>query len=475
MSNLADKTVLVIGLGKSGAAAARFLQKKRAQVTVVDSAESDDLERQASHLRSEGIEVLLGAQVAPGRKFDFGVLSPGVPPTLPLVKQLREGGLQLISEMELGYQHSLCLNIAITGTNGKTTTTELVERILSQNHKRTITAGNIGTPLTEVVEQTKELDLLTLEVSSFQLEAIQYFRPSIAILLNITADHLDRYASMDEYALAKARIFENQQIFDWAIIQSEALTRLKALGVKIPAKIITFSVVDQKADIYLDRGLIISRLHNWTGPLLNVEECRLMGPHNAENMMAALAVARVLRLPLEGVQISLKSYVPAPHRCEVVAAVKGVRYVNDSKATNPDALDKALQTMPTGKQDAKNVFLIAGGRDKGFEYHSVGPQISKRVKHAFLLGETREKLRASWSLFTPCTLVGSLLEAVTEAAKQADSGDIVLLSPACSSFDMFQNYQHRGDVFRQSVEHMERTIDGGETTCRPISGGGGSE
>lgn len=475
MSNLADKTVLVIGLGKSGAAAARFLQKMRAQVTVVDSAESDDLERQAGQLREEGIEVLLGAQDAPEGKFDFGVLSPGVPPTLPLVKQLREGGLHLISELELGYQHSKCLNIAITGTNGKTTTTELVERILTHNQKRTVAAGNIGTPLTAVVEQTKELDLLTLEVSSFQLEAIQYFRPSIAILLNITPDHLDRYASMDEYALSKARIFENQQVFDWAIIQSEALARLKAIGVKIPAKIITFSVVDEEADIYLDRGLIISRLHNWTGPLLNMEECRLMGPHNAENLMAALAVARVLRLPLEEVQKSLQSYVPAAHRCEVVAAVKGVRYVNDSKATNPDALDKALQTMPTGKKGEKNIFLIAGGRDKGFEYHSVGPQISKRVKHAFLIGETREKLRASWSLFTPCTLVGSLLEAVTGAAEQAVSGDIVLLSPACSSFDMFQNYQHRGDVFRQSVEHMERTMDGSETSCRPISGSGESE
>jgi len=475
MNDLSDKSVLVIGLGKSGAAAARFLQKMRAQVVAVDSATSDDLERQASHLRSEGIEVLLGITDAPEGKFDFGVLSPGVPPTLPLVKQVREKGLHLISEMELGYQYTQCLNISITGTNGKTTTTELVERVLSQNHKRTVAAGNIGTPLTAVVEQTKELDLVTLEVSSFQLEAIQYFRPSIAVLMNITPDHLDRYTGMEEYARAKARIFENQQVFDWAIVQSEALAQLQAIGVKIPSKVITFSAVDQSADIFFDRGLIISQLPNWNGPLLNMEECRLMGPHNAENMMATLAVARVLRLPLEEVQKSLKSYTPAPHRCEVVAALNGVRYVNDSKATNPDALDKALQTMPTGKTGEKNVFLIAGGRDKGFEYHSVGPQISKRVKHAFLLGETREKLRASWSLFTPCTLVGSLLEAVTEAAEQAVSGDIVLLSPACSSFDMFQNYQHRGDVFRQSVEQVERTMAGSETVNRPISGGGDKE
>lgn len=471
MNSLADKSVLVVGLGKSGVAAARFLQKKGARVTAVDSSSSDDLERQAGQLRAADVEVVLAAETAPEGKFDFGVLSPGVPPTLPLVKQLRESGLRLISEMELGYQHAQCLNISITGTNGKTTTTELVERTLNQCQKRTVAAGNIGTPLTAVVDQTKELDLVTLEVSSFQLEAIEFFRPSIAVLMNITPDHLDRYPGMAEYARAKARIFENQQVFDWAIVQSEALAQLKALGIKIPSKIITFSAVDESADIHFDRGLIISRIPNWSGPLLNMEDCRLMGPHNAENMMAALAVARVLRLPLEEVQRSLQTYVPAPHRCEVVAAINGVRYVNDSKATNPDALEKALQTMPGGKTNDKNVILIAGGRDKGFEYHSVGPQISKRVKHAFLLGETREKLRASWSLFTPCTLTGSLLEAVTESAQQAVSGDIVLLSPACSSFDMFQNYQHRGDVFRQAVEHVERTTAGGETNRRPITGG----
>lgn len=471
MSDLTDKTVLVVGLGKSGLAAARFLAKRRANVTVVDSAVSDDLERQASHLRSMDIEVLLGAETAPEGKYDFIVLSPGVPPALPLVAGLKEKGVPMISELELGYQHSQCLNIGITGTNGKTTTTELVERILTHTQKRTLTAGNIGTPLCSIVEQTKELDLLTLEVSSFQLEAMQYYRPIVAVLMNITPDHLDRYSGMEEYARAKARIFENQQLFDWAIVQSEALAQLKELGVTIHSKLITFSATDQTADIYIDRGLIISRLPNWSGPLLNMEECRLAGPHNAENLMAALAVSRVMRLPLEDVQKALQTYVPAAHRCEVVAAVNGVKYVNDSKATNPDALSKALLTMPIGKNGEKNVFLIAGGRDKGFEYHQVGPLLAKRVKHAFLLGETSEKLRAAWSLFTPCTLVGSMLEAVSEAAKNAVSSDVVLLSPACSSFDMFQNYQHRGDVFRQSVEHVERTTNGGMSAGRPISGG----
>jgi UDP-N-acetylmuramoylalanine--D-glutamate ligase len=471
MNDLADKAVLVIGLGKSGVAAARLLVELGARVTAVDSATSENLEKQAAELRAIGVTVLLGATEAPKGPFSLGVISPGVPPLLPLVQEVKETCLPLISELELGYQFSRCLNISITGTNGKTTTTELVERMLTHTQKRTVAAGNIGTPICSVAKQSVELDLLTLEVSSFQLEAIHYFRPIIAVMMNITPDHLDRYSGMEEYTKAKARIFENQQMFDWAIIQSDALDQLKSIEARIPSKIITFSATDRDADIYLERGLIISRIPNWSGPILNMDECRLMGPHNAENLMATLAIAFILRLPLEEVQKSLKSYIPAAHRCEVVAAVNGVRYVNDSKATNPDALDKALQTMPLGKQGEKNIFLIAGGRDKGFEYHSVGPLLSKRVKHAFLIGETKEKLRASWSLFTPCTLVGSLLEAVQESAQQAESGDIVLLSPACSSFDMFQNYQHRGDVFRQSVEHVERTIAGGVSASRAISSG----
>lgn len=469
MNDLSDKTVLVIGLGKSGLAAARLLVEQGARVTAVDSSISPNLENQAEELRALGVTVLLDQKQAPQGEFAFAVISPGVPPTIQLVQEVKARGISLMSELELGYRFSRCLNISITGTNGKTTTTELIERMLTHTQRRTVAAGNIGTPLCAVAKQSRDLDLLTLEVSSFQLEAIHYFRPSIALMMNITPDHLDRYPGMVEYTLAKARIFENQQMFDWAVIQSEALAQLQAVGARIPSKIITFSATNREADIHLDRGLIISRIPNWSGPILNMDECRLMGPHNAENLMATLAVAFVLRLPFEEVQKSLQSYIPAAHRCEVVAAVNGVRYVNDSKATNPDALDKALQTMPPGKKGEKNIYLIAGGRDKGFEYHSVGPLLSRRVKQAFLIGETTEKLRASWSLFTPCTPVGSLLEAVEESAHQAESGDIVLLSPACSSFDMFQNYQHRGDVFRQSVEHVERTIAGGVPAGRAIS------
>ena len=307
-----------------------------------------------------------------------------------------------------------------------------------------------------MADQARTLDFLTLEVSSFQLETIQFFRPAVAVLMNITPDHLDRYASMDDYARAKARLFENQQAFDWAIVQTEALAYLNKLGVNIPSKVITFSAADQSGDFYLDRGLIISRMENWSGPLLNMEDVQLRGPHNAENIMAALAVGRVLRIPLEGMVQAIQGYQPAPHRCELVAEINGVKFFNDSKATNVDAVMKALQTMPTAENSREpNVWLLAGGRDKGFEYHDAGPLVARRVRGAFLFGETAGKIRAAWSLFTPCSIVPTLIEAVLAAARQAVPGDVVLLSPACSSFDQFQNYQHRGEVFRQAVQQLE--------------------
>jgi UDP-N-acetylmuramoylalanine--D-glutamate ligase len=420
-------------------------------VLAVDAADTPALRAERESLGARGVDVRLGVHEAPEEPLDLVVLSPGVPVASPLIQQLRQRRIPVIGELELGYQQSLCLNVSITGTNGKTTTTELVHRLLTQAHRRTVAAGNIGLPLCSVVEQTKDLDFLTLEVSSFQLETIQYFRPAIAVLLNITPDHLDRYASMSDYVRAKARLFENQQAFDWAIVQSEALAQMRSLNLEIPAKVITFSARNRRADIYLDRGLLISRLADWTGPLLNMDNVRLRGPHNAENLMAALATCHVLRVPLEEMVEALKTYDPAPHRCEIVAESNGITFINDSKATNLDALHQALLAVPAGRRNKPNVILIAGGKDKGFEFHDIGPLLSQRVKRAFLIGETREKLRAAWSLFTPCTLAGTLLEAVQLSAADAVSGDVVLLSPACSSFDMFQNYQHRGEVFREAV------------------------
>ena len=408
----------------------------------------------------------------PAGQFDFAVVSPGVALDSPLVKELRAREIPVIGELELGWQQAVCLNVSVTGTNGKTTTTELVAHLLTHCHKRTLAVGNIGRPLCSVADETKQLDYLTLEVSSFQLETIRFFRPAVAVLLNLTPDHLDRHHTMADYARAKARLFENQQPFDWAIVQTEALAMLRTLGVKVPAKLITFSAHNRRADIYLDRSLIISRIEGWVGPLIDLEKTHLRGPHNAENVMAALAVGRVLRLPLEEMVAAIVSFRPGEHRCELVAEINGVKFINDSKATNLDAVAKALQTMPAAQPGEPNVLLIAGGRDKGLDYHDLGPLLAQRAKHAILLGETREKLRAAWSLFTPCTLVDSLLEAVNEAVRNAVPGDVVLLSPACSSFDLFRDYRHRGEVFRQAVEQLARTSNGGVAAGATTNGVG---
>jgi UDP-N-acetylmuramoylalanine--D-glutamate ligase len=459
MISLEGQSVLVIGLGLSGVAAAGLLKRLGARVMAVDGATSPALQDSARRLMAQGVDVQLGVAAAPDMHFDLAVPSPGVSWSNPALAGMISRKVPIIGELELGYQHSLCLNVAITGTNGKTTTTEMVERVLKAHHLRTLAAGNIGVPVCSIVEQTRELDFLTLEVSSFQLETIRYFRPAVAVLLNITPDHMDRYATLNDYALAKARLFLNQQPFDWAIVQSEALAQLRALRAVIPSKVITFSSSNRRADIYLDRGLIISQMEGWTGPLMDMSRTKVVGPHNAENLMAALAVGRVLRIPLESIVEALSTYEPAAHRCEYVAQINGVKFINDSKATNLDAVQKALLSIPQAQAGEPNVWLIAGGRDKAFQYYEIGPLLSQRVKGAFLIGETREKIRAAWSLFTPCTLCDSLIEAVSEAARNAVTGDVVLLSPACSSFDQFQNYQHRGNVFREAVQKLQANIE----------------
>jgi UDP-N-acetylmuramoylalanine--D-glutamate ligase len=363
-------------------------------------------------------------------------------------------GIRVISDLELAQSQFRCLAVAITGTNGKSTTAGMVEEIFKSSHRKTVRAGGNGTPVCAAAEQTRELDYVTLELNSFQLESVDEFRPAVAVVLNLKPDHLDHYEKLSRYAATLARVFKNQQVFDWAIIQSEALAHLRSLGIEPPSKIITFSANNRRADLWLDRGLIISRIENWAGPLFDMDNARLKGPHNAENIMAAFALGHVLRIPLEQMVLAAKSYKPGPHRLELVAEVEGVKFINNSKAMNAASAEQSIEAIPPARGGDPNIWLIAGGKDKGLEYHDLGPLLARRVKGAFLMGETREKLRGAWSLFTPCAVVDSLLEAVSRASEGAVAGDFVLLSPACSSFDMFQSYQHRGEVFRQAVEAL---------------------
>src|SRR5262249_15606872 len=267
-----------------------------ARVWGVDSADTADLRQALSTLQTQGAALVLGATALPSVEFDLAVVSPSVPDDSTLMRLSAERGLSIVGELELGFQQINCLSIAVAGTNGKTTTAELVNRVLTNSHRKTLVSGHHLRPICTVVEESKQLDYLILQVDSFQLQHTEFFRPTVAVLLNLAPDHLDRYPDAEAYVRASARLFRNQQVFDWAIVQSEALARLHQLGLPITSKTITFSATDASADLYLDRGLIISRISNWSGPLLDTDHCQLRGPHNAENLMAALAVGHVLRL-----------------------------------------------------------------------------------------------------------------------------------------------------------------------------------
>jgi UDP-N-acetylmuramoylalanine--D-glutamate ligase len=348
-----------------------------------------------------------------------------------------------------------CLALAVTGTNGKSTTAGLLERMLQHNERRTAIYRPHSQPIRPVLEQSNDLDFLIVQLDSVQLRSAEFFRPAVTVLLNLVLDHLDEY-DVNDYIRAYAPLFENQEFFDWAVVQSQALTKLRELNLPIRAKIITFSASDPAADLVLDRGLLVSRLSNWAGPLLDLDHCLLRGPHNAENLLAALAVGHVLRLSLERMVDALKTFHAGPHRCELVAEINGVQFVDDSKGSNLAAMESALKAVRFGPNREPNVWLIAGGAHAGQDFHAAGPLLSKRVKGAFLIGKANQTIRSAWSLFTPCMQAASLLEAVAEAARNATSGDVVLLSPACSGLDQFRNHQHRGQVFCEAVKSIGR-------------------
>ncbi len=461
MLKFVHKRVWVVGLDPFGEAACDLLLSSGAQVVAVDERATAETHSAAERLHSAGAKTMAGATAPVRDDCELAVLSPAVPPGSPLVRALRAAGTPVIGELELGFQATRCLTIVVSGTNGKSTTAELLDRMLSANGRKTLVAGHRGRPVCSAAGQTKDLDFLIVQAGLHQLETVEFLRPAVAVLLNLSPAFPDRYPDAAAYARASAGLFRNQQPFDWAIVQRETLDRLHTLAIPVPAKTITFSAANPAADLHLDRGLLLSSLPNWSGPLLDTDHCQLRGPHNAENLMAALAVGHALRLPLENMVDSLKTYAAGPHRCELVAELNGVQFINDSKAANLDALQKALLAVRPGPGGESNVWLIAGGRDPGMEFHDAGPVLSKRVKRAFLIGDAGEKIRAAWGLFTPCQVAPSLLEAVAEAAKSAVSGDVILFSPACPGFDQSRDNQHRGEAFCQAVKSISRGAPAG--------------
>ena len=439
--NFQRSTAIVLGLGTSGEAAAKLLRQEGADVTVLDSAESDDLIEKAQRLNQIGIQTILGKAAERAEiHSELVVLSPGIDPQVELVQNFKRRGVTFTGELELAYR--LCQKpiVAITGTNGKTTTTQLIEIMLNGAGIRTVACGNIGMPFSEAISHQVGIDVFTVEVSSFQLETISRFHPRVAVWLNFTPDHLDRYASLQEYRSAKLRIFEQQGKDDFAIVNAQdSFPSLKA-------RRMSFSAYSDNADFVCRENVI----HFQGDPILRLEETRLSGVHNTENLMATLGVAHALGIDWNAAITGLRRYQLLPHRCENVGEVDGVTFINDSKATNLDALVKALESA------SRPVVLIAGGKDKGFEFDSIVPLAERQGKHAVLLGEMAERIAKTWSAHLPCHIAQTLSEAVTTAQRHAQPGDTVLFSPGTSSFDMFKNYADRGNQFRQLVKELTR-------------------
>src|SRR5437764_8652313 len=435
-----NQSVAVLGAGLSGSAASLLLAAQGAQVTVLDSAgENDLLKSTLDNLRAHGVRMVCGSEADSNSSvYDWMVLSPGIDPVSSLARNLSSRGIDTISELELGWCSCEMPVIAVTGTNGKTTTTELLAQMLNACSQRTIACGNIGKPLSEVARENQSLDVLTVEVSSFQLETIQTFRPSIALWLNFAPDHLDRYCSVAEYRTAKLRLFENQTADDVAIVNAaESLPELRARKV-------TFSAYSNRADFRLAEGAIVFE----NKPVLRLNQTKLRGSHNIENLMATLAAGHARGLAFEKMVPPLCAYEPKPHRCEFVKQIGGVAYINDSKATNLDAVEKALLTQ------SKPVVLIAGGKDKGFTFEPLRDLVKQKVRSTILIGEIAERIAQDWTGAVKSEIALSLAEAVARAHATAKSGEVVLFSPGTSSFDMFKSCADRGDQFRALIQSL---------------------
>jgi len=435
-----NQNIAVVGAGLSGSAAALLLRSEGAQVTVLDSAaEKNLLKSTMDNLRTHGVRVICGAAAdEDSAAYHMAILSPGIDPVSRLAGNFSSRGIETIGELELGWRFCDLPVIAVTGTNGKTTTTELLAQMLNACGQRTIACGNIGKPLSEVVREKQPFDVLTVEVSSFQLEAIRTFRPSISLWLNFAPDHLDRYRSVSDYRAAKLRIFENQTETDVAVLN--AIEKLPAI---CPRKI-TFSAYADQADFHVSQGAIL--YHDET--VLRLADTKLRGLHNIENLMATLAAGMARGLSFAEMVPPLCAYEPRPHRCEFVREVGGVGYVNDSKATNLDAVEKALRAQN------KPVILIAGGKNKGFSFDPLRSLVKEKVRSTILIGEMADSIRRSWSGAAECEIANSLADAVERAHASARPGEVVLFSPGTSSFDMFKSYGDRGDQFRALVRAL---------------------
>lgn len=453
IGDLRNRLVLVVGLGASGRAAAMFLLSKGARVRCTDSAVNDLLMMKKRELERFGAEVELGGHTEEFcRGCEMAVVSPGVGPSaLPLV-WADARGVPVISEIELAFRFCRSRIVGVTGTNGKTTTCELTNLILKEGRLTTATAGNIGLPLVQKVAEPEKPDVLVVEISSFQLERIHRFRPFIAAVLNITEDHLDRYRSFEEYVEAKRRIAENQKKGDFLIV-NEKLRHLFPDGDGRDSPTVFSVGPSDSAELSFRRGKIVSRISDKEKSYDVVPHWHLRGEHNLENVAVAIGIAEILGVGEEAIYAALSRFRAPEHRIEFVDEIDGVAFFDDSKGTNVDAAVKALESF------SQPVILIAGGRDKGGDYAPLREAAIRKVKSAILIGEAKEKLIRSLDGAVPTAPAKTLDTALESAFQGAAKGDVVLLSPACSSFDMFVDYKQRGQAFQRKVKQLKQELE----------------
>jgi len=452
---LKDKRVLVVGLGKSGVASALFLKARGARVTVSDTKSGDELRNEIPALLDRGITVETGGHgERTFRGQDLIVVSPGVPSDAPLLVQARSMGEAVIGEIELAAQFLPGSIVAITGSNGKTTTTTLTGEILAAGGLPTLVGGNIGTPAISLAERAKPESVVVLEVSSFQLETIQTFRPKVAVVLNVTPDHLDRHRTFEAYVDAKARMFENQQSSDFAVLNEDDPTCV-AMATRTRAQVFWFSrqkEVKQGASVR-DGNILFrdGRGEQKTSQreIMQVSEIPLKGAHNLENVLAAVCAGALMGCAPEKIRQAVRDFKAVEHRLEFVATIRGVDYYNDSKATNVDATIKALESFPA------NIHLILGGKDKGSDYSVLNDLLRQRVKRVYTIGAAAAKIESQIK-GVEVVHAETLENALRKANAVAQPGDVVLLAPACASFDQFKNYEQRGQVFKEIVRGLGR-------------------
>jgi len=445
---LNGKRALVVGLGKSGVASALFLKAHGARVTVSDTKSGDELRNEIPVLLDHGITVETGGHG--DRTFrgqDLIVVSPGVPVDAPPLVQARALGEAVIGEIELAAQFLPGPIVAITGSNGKTTTTTLTGEILTAAGFPALIGGNIGTPAISLAERAKPETAIVLEISSFQLETIQTFRPKVAVVLNVTPDHLDRHRTFEVYVDAKARIFENQQSSDFAVLNADDLTCV-AMGARTRAQVFWFSRQKEvQHGACVREGNIVFRDQSGPREIMQVSEIPLKGAHNLENILAAVCAGALMGCAPERIRQAVSDFKAVEHRLEFVTTIRGVDYYNDSKATNVDATIKALESFPA------NIHLILGGKDKGSDYTVLNDLLRQRVKRVYTIGAAAAKIESQIKgidVFHTETIKN----AIRKANAEAQSGDVVLLAPACASFDQFKSYEHRGKMFKEIVRGL---------------------